>query len=784
MITGGETDVEKVRIGVIANAQMSFGRNVLRGALRYIQEGSPEARIDIITKETPLALKNLSRYDGFVLGTSEEDLSQLPEGKPVIRIDDNAVSRRLFATPMDNYAVGRLAADIMFDLGLVGYGFYDGLRGDNAQCDARSEKRYAGFCERLTALGVEDLENCVSQHRRAGYAALMEWVASIPKPAGVFAYNDLGCLELAEICWMQKLSIPEDIALVGVDNDRLLCALGQPWLTSIDTNAQELAYQDLLRLVEYLNHGRTSAPPGSPVPKAILRESTGHSSSPNQTVQVALKIIEDIDPSQPPSCEDIAARAGVSLRVLETLFHDELGCTVQHHIIARRINRVKFYLRTTKLAFERISDLLYQDSGNLRRQFIAAEGVSPSEYRQEFLRRDQPTAGVEVLEAPKRRDICILTTLNGEAALDTLHGAETYARKRPDLRISINQWAADQMSQLGFTDAEQYDGFIVVGRFKIPDELTGVRPLVSIGHQRIFENAWSLAVDDVEVGQLAAKHFLEKGYQHFAYCGYGSFAANDLTESIDRRSEERYQGYRETLLADGVDEANIQGSVLDTFEALEAWVLQLPTRTALFAFNDALSCVILDICKYNGIGVPQDLAILGVDDDVFLTHHSQPTLSSIDIRFERSGYLAMEAIEAILDQNDHDLGRLIKMSPRIVIERESTRGPASDDPALNRATRFIESHYSEHPTIEQIVSASGVSRRTLENRCRAVMRHSIADHLLLTRMNTAKDLLTRTGISIEEVSTRSGFKHTRHFCQVFKKNTGYTPLGYRNIRGV
>ncbi|MEM6884783.1 MAG: helix-turn-helix domain-containing protein, partial [Verrucomicrobiota bacterium] len=180
--------------------------------------------------------------------------------------------------------------------------------------------------------------------------------------------------------------------------------------------------------------------------------------------------------------------------------------------------------------------------------------------------------------------------------------------------------------------------------------------------------------------------------------------------------------------------------------------------------------------------VPEEIALIGVDDDPLRCRLSHPTLSSIHLNLQYAGFEAMRiAVEAVRSRNPSPVTPHTYL-PAYIAERASSAGLASDDPTLNRAARYIQENFSQPIKAAEIVNASGVSRRTLETRFTTLLNYSILEYLQRTRIRHATMLACQTKLSISEISEQCGFLHSRHFCQYFKLITGETPRQYRAAR--
>ncbi|WOO40864.1 substrate-binding domain-containing protein [Rubellicoccus peritrichatus] len=782
-----------LRIAIVVDPRWAYGRRVIRGAIQYLKEKPDNIHLDLFSGQPFSKTSQLSEYDGILEGSSDALLEHLPENCPSVSIDAIGRQSRSCSIPIDHRGMGTIAADTLHSRGVVSYAYFDGGRNLSAESDTRSTLRREGFKKRLQELGIELSSPNFQTHSHNTFNDLLKWLQDLPKPTGIFAYSDSASLELAEACRMLDLLIPREVAIIGAGNDTILCSLLHPALSSVDTQTETITYQAMHTLIGLIRgDSATLSNTTPPQPQAVLRESTGQSSTPNKTVSKALDIIySDEDRAERTTAQDIALATGVSLRSLQRLFKQHLETTVQQALLDARIERFKYYLRTTDLPIEELSTRLHIDCSSLRKSFTRITGHSPGHYRSLFKKGAAHNhRKINGAINPKVLTIGFLSPLSGQADLDALRGAEEYARQHRDIRLALRAFwnyptdASSTYSSDGESASlENYDAFIVTTEVQLPAKLIGKKPIIYLDHTRRHSLAWSIGIDNWDIGALAAQHFLSKGYRHFAFCDYPRYNVETDHTLIDYRFSGRFAGFQDTLTKAGVPIHEIRRGYNSEDEPLLVWLKNLPRKTALFTFNDALAVRVARLCAQANLEIPNDIALLGVDNDESLCPFVPPGLSSVDIGFDRLGHMAIKNLINILKNPNSASALTFSQQACSVVERSSTQGLATDDPALNAASRFITHHIAEPLNVNEIVSVSDVSRRTLETRFTKVTGHTIHEHLQQKRLEAATNLLTRTADSVDHIAESCGFKHTRHFCQRFKQSTGQTPLAFRKSRG-
>ena len=292
-----------------------------------------------------------------------------------------------------------------------------------------------------------------------------------------------------------------------------------------------------------------------------------------------------------------------------------------------------------------------------------------------------------------------------------------------------------------------------------------------------WRNVPYVKMDSYGVGVLAGNYYLKRGYKSFAY----------VDETLDRHwSAERRQGFEDTL-----KNAGFSCTVYDKFNSRErrSWnaecprmikfLQNLPKPTAIFAAMDGRARLVLDACAEARIRVPEEIAVLGVDNDSILCESTVPTLSSIRTGGFRRGQTAAELLDDLMHGRSVQQKSVV-MEPLSVVTRESTGYDAMRDPALSRALRLIRSEAPQRRIgVDDVVRAAGCSRRYVEQHFRTQLNASVRDVILGTRLARVRTLLESSNLSIGEIISKCGFANESHLSVLFKKSTGLSMRDYR-----
>jgi LacI family transcriptional regulator len=275
------------------------------------------------------------------------------------------------------------------------------------------------------------------------------------------------------------------------------------------------------------------------------------------------------------------------------------------------------------------------------------------------------------------------------------------------------------------------------------------------------------------IGRLAAEYLLQLKGRIFAYVGDSTPAGlHEKHGFVDRI---RKSGF-DTLIAPQGFECPYREDAKAEQAAIE-WVEGLPRPAAIFAAHDALAHRLAQACQVAGLRVPQDIALLGCLNDEFLCNASQPPISSVSVPVPALGYEAAKLLDSLMAGEARP--QRLELPPLGVVTRQSTDPAAVADAALATALRFIRNHATERIRVEDIASATELSRSSLERRFRAVLGRGPLAELLRERVDRAKHLLAETDLTVKEVARLVGFHDTRHLSVTFRQKVGVGPAKYR-----
>jgi LacI family transcriptional regulator len=301
-------------------------------------------------------------------------------------------------------------------------------------------------------------------------------------------------------------------------------------------------------------------------------------------------------------------------------------------------------------------------------------------------------------------------------------------------------------------------------------------PVVETAFDFPHLNAARVGLDDAAIGAMAAEHFLSLGFVHCAFVGAEEKAyAARRWEGFDARLRRagRTAACAPRLLAPGWQDTLPPVRA----EALE-WLAALPRPASVFAAYDALALQVLEIAHAAGLRVPEDIAVLGVDNLDLLCDLASPPLSSIRTAAEAAGFEAARLLDRLMAGDPPPADR-IELPPMGVARRRSTDICSVIDPNLGAALRFLRDNVARPIGVDDLVGAACVSRATLERRFRTALGRSPLDEIRRVRVERARELLADTDRPMAHVAEASGFSDPQHLAEVFRDLTGETPTGFR-----
>lgn len=309
----------------------------------------------------------------------------------------------------------------------------------------------------------------------------------------------------------------------------------------------------------------------------------------------------------------------------------------------------------------------------------------------------------------------------------------------------------------------------------VDPQVTTVKP----SYRRVLGRSSLIRCDSAEVGRCAARHFIDLGFRHFAYVG--APAGNTW-------SKERLTAYREA-----VREAGFQVSVFhirretgptlsDELGEIGDWLLSLPKPCATFCAWDLRARQVVDACRMAGVKIPEEVSVLGVDDDEELCLSSVPPISSVRLDAERAGYEAARLLDDML-RGTRDRG-VVGYGPVGIAMRDATGAVGgADDPVVKAAAEFIGINAARSPSVADVARHACVSVRVLERRFAKKTGMTVQNAIERAKIERVKTLLAETNEQVKAIASACGFSTVSHLTARFRLLEHMTMSEYRMRHG-
>ena len=366
--------------------------------------------------------------------------------------------------------------------------------------------------------------------------------------------------------------------------------------------------------------------------------------------------------------------------------------------------------------------------------------------------------------------------------------ARGFAEGVADYALTKSDWQLRSISQDSLTTANigNFDGIILRllnDRIEKLAKSAGVR-IVDIYGDHPRPGIAQILTDNATIGNMAADFFLKRGYVNFGWCGIAGISFSDepgaaYTQRLTASGHavHRYECSPELYerIADGVPER------CPDSKRLARWLKAIPKPAAIFCCNDHRAFQVMSVARMIGIAIPEEISILGIDNDTLLCSFTPVALSSIDPDAKRLGFAAARLLDATLKNPPcNRLHRPLRIPPRKLVERESTAYIPQSSKWLSEALLYIEKHLASGISTRDIVRLSGKSSTFVERIFKKKFGTSVQRYIMFCRIHKAQDLLQEGSLLVKQIAAECGYKSVQYFCRDFKSATGHSPKCARN----
>jgi LacI family transcriptional regulator len=381
------------------------------------------------------------------------------------------------------------------------------------------------------------------------------------------------------------------------------------------------------------------------------------------------------------------------------------------------------------------------------------------------------------------RQPCVLLIFNTqyEEAAAMLRGIAEYEREHGAWQVFFDDMAHSE-SDADWLLGHNWDGVISRHTSPMLAQACVERriPLVDLNDSPAFAGVSKIRPSNSSIGRLGAEHLLSAGFRSFAFSGFRN----------EGWARERRVGFVEALARAGqlcvVHEVDYPGGLSPDWDrqqqtALADWLRQLPKQTAVMACNDMRALQVLAAANALSLRVPEELAVLGANNDAIRCELAQPSLSSVATNPAQAGRQAAELLAQFMAGQRSGGAVDLRIEPAGVVVRCSTDVLAVADKGVAAAIAYIRAHACEGINVDQVLRHVAVSRAQIERKFRKHLGRSPQAEIRRVQIQRISQLLAETDLPLKRIAEMSGFDYMEYMSTVFKRATGHTPGGYRRL---
>jgi LacI family transcriptional regulator, galactose operon repressor len=305
------------------------------------------------------------------------------------------------------------------------------------------------------------------------------------------------------------------------------------------------------------------------------------------------------------------------------------------------------------------------------------------------------------------------------------------------------------------------------------------KPTILVPHNREMYGEYpTIKTNGETISKMAADHLLDKGLKNFGYCGFDDFPWS-------RERQEHFKKY--------LNNKNFYVSIFSQSKSpskrkwereqtlMAEWLKSLPKPVGIMACNDDRGQHVIESCKLAELHIPEEVAVIGVDNDDLICDLCDPPLSSVTLNVEKAGYEAAKLLDNLM-RGDNPINKSIIVNPLYIRARYSTDIIATEDFELTKAISFIRKNFRRGIQVGDVVESTTLSRRSLEQRFRKKLSRSINSEIRRVRIEHICKLLVETDLPISEIAYGLGFSSVEHISRYFKREAGKSLRDFRKIK--
>jgi LacI family transcriptional regulator len=384
---------------------------------------------------------------------------------------------------------------------------------------------------------------------------------------------------------------------------------------------------------------------------------------------------------------------------------------------------------------------------------------------------------------PHRRQVAVLIDFSRSYGRGLLSGVAKFVREHHEWSVQSEEWRWTDATPAWF---KNWKGDGIIAWVETPELADIVRtlgvPAVDVRGSVANCGLPLIATENRTVVDLVAEHFMQRGFRHYAFCG---FVGANYSDHRSHLFQERLAQADLACAIYNPPETSRDAQVIELEKRgllfqdhLSNWLKSLPKPVGIMTCNDIRGHQVVNACRRANLAVPEEVAVVGVDNDEIFCELCDPPLTSVALNTLQIGYEATALLEQIMDGGKSP-EKPVRLPPLGIVTRRSSDVLAMSDRQLAAGTRFMREHAFQTININEVAKAAGMSRRVFERRFVAQVGRAPKAEVLRLRLERVKDLLADTDWTLAQIAERTGFKYSEYLHTVFTQKVGMPPGRFR-----
>lgn len=385
---------------------------------------------------------------------------------------------------------------------------------------------------------------------------------------------------------------------------------------------------------------------------------------------------------------------------------------------------------------------------------------------------------------PQRRQVAVLIDFSRSYGRGLLSGVAKFVREHHEWSVQSEEWRWTDATPAWFRN---WKGDGAIAWVETPELANIIHslgvPVVDVRGSVPECGLPLLATENQAVVNLVAEHFMQRGFRHYAFCG---FVGANYSDQRSHFFQERLAQAGLTCAVYSPPETSRDAQVIELEKRgllfqdhLSNWLKSLPKPVGVMTCNDIRGHQVVNACRRVNLAVPEEVAVVGVDNDEIFCELCDPPLTSVALNTMQIGYEAAALLERIMTGGKSPEKHIL-IPPLGIVTRRSSDVLAMSDRQLAAGARFMREHVFEPININDVARAAGMSRRVFERRFVAQVGRPPKAEVLRLRLERVKELLADTNWTLAQIAERTGFKYSEYLHTVFTQKVGVPPGRFRD----